>query len=141
MNKKPLIGIIGFSDGDPEVHEQLKDIVQAQVDVIESELKKDGRIDVIVADCPVASVDAAKEEAEKLRAKGVDGTIFSYVVFSYPNFSAIATKSASTSAPKSPITKAISSIFSEQTFAISSTKRCTIGFPAIGIKGFGVVNV
>ena len=42
---------------------------------------------------------------------------------------------------KSPITKAISSIGSEQTFAISSTKRWTIGLPAIGINGFGVVNV
>ena len=34
MSKKPILGILGFSDGDPEVHEQLKDIVQAQVDAI-----------------------------------------------------------------------------------------------------------
>src|SRR5690606_42090869 len=36
---------------------------------------------------------------------------------------------------------AISSIGWLITLAISSTKRCTIGLPAIGIKGFGVVNV
>ena len=24
MNKKPKIGVIGFSDGEPEVHEELK---------------------------------------------------------------------------------------------------------------------
>ena len=29
MLRKPILGLIGFSDGDPEVHEQLKDIVQA----------------------------------------------------------------------------------------------------------------
>ena len=90
--RKPLLGLIGFSDGDPEVHETLKDIVQAQVDVIESELKKDGTVDVIVADKLVASAEDAKEEAEKLKAKGVDGTIFSYGVFAFPNFSAIAAK-------------------------------------------------
>lgn len=93
MIRKPLLGIIGFSDGDPEVHLQLKDIVQAQVDVIEAELKKDGRVDVIVADKLVSSVQDAKEEAERLAAKGVDGTIFSYGVFAFPNFSAVAAKS------------------------------------------------
>ena len=31
MLRKPIVGIIGFSDGDPEVHEELKDIVQKQV--------------------------------------------------------------------------------------------------------------
>lgn len=90
--RKPLLGLIGFSDGDPEVHKTLKDIVQAQVDVIETELKKDGRVDVIVADRLAASSEDAKEEAEKLKAKGVDGTIFSYGVFAFPNFSAIAAK-------------------------------------------------
>ena len=34
MEKKPVLGIIGLSDGDQEVHAQLKDIVQAQVDAI-----------------------------------------------------------------------------------------------------------
>lgn len=90
MTKKPVLGLIGFSDGDPAVHEQLKEIVQKQVDVIAEELKKDGRVDVIAADRLVCSVVTAKEEAEKLKAKGVDGTIFSYGVFAFPNFSAIA---------------------------------------------------
>jgi len=90
MIRKPLLGLIGFSDGDPDVHEQLKDVVQKQVDVIAEELRKDGRVDVIVADRLVNSVITAKEEAEKLKSKGVDGTIFSYGVFAFPNFSAIA---------------------------------------------------
>ena len=32
-------------------------------------------------------------------------------------------------------------MFSPATFAISSTNLCTIGFPAIGINGFGTVSV
>jgi L-fucose isomerase len=92
MNRKPLLGLIGLSDGDPEVHEQLKDIVQAQVDVIAAELRREGSIDVVVADRLVASAASAKEEAEKLKNKGVDGTILSYGVFAFPNFSAIAAR-------------------------------------------------
>ena len=92
MQRKPLLGIIGFSDGDPEVHEQLKAIVQEQVDVIVSELKKSKMVDVIAADQLVNSVETAKEEAEKLKSKGVDGTIFSYGVFAFPNFSAVAAR-------------------------------------------------
>ena len=90
MARKPVLGLIGFSDGDPEVHEQLKEIVQAQVDVIEAELRKEGTVDVVVAEHLVNSVQSAKEEAEKLKAKGVDGTVFSYGVFAFPNFSAVA---------------------------------------------------
>lgn len=92
MKRKPVLGLIGFSDGDPEVHEQLKDIVQKQVDVIEEELKKSGAVDVITADRLVNSVESAKEEAEKLKSRGVDGTIFSYGVFAFPNFSVVAAK-------------------------------------------------
>jgi L-fucose isomerase len=92
MSNKPVLGLIGFSDGDPDVHEQLKDIVQKQVDVIATALKEDGRVNVIVADQLVASAFSAKEEAEKLKGKGVDATIFSYGVFAFPNFSAIAAK-------------------------------------------------
>lgn len=92
MDGKPLLGLIGFSDGETEVHEQLKDIVQKQVDIIAEELKKDGRVDVLAADGLVHSVKSAKEQAEKLKCKGVDGTIFSYGVFAFPNFSAIAAK-------------------------------------------------
>ena len=59
---KPILGLIGFSDGDPEVHEQLKDIVQAQLDAIEAALKQDGSVEVVVADGLVASVKDAKSK-------------------------------------------------------------------------------
>jgi len=34
LTDKAKIGILGFSDGEPEVHEQLKDFVQAQLETI-----------------------------------------------------------------------------------------------------------
>jgi L-fucose isomerase len=92
MLRKPRIGVLGFSDGEPEVHEELKDFVQAQMDAIVAALSATGEVEVIPGDRLVNSVETAKEEAMKLVAKGVDGTIFSYGVFSFPNFSAIAAK-------------------------------------------------
>ena len=92
MLRKPIVGIIGFSDGDPEVHEELKDIVQKQVDDIEEALRGSGQVEVIVADKLVASERDAKEQAELLRSRGVDITVFSYGVFAFPNFSAIAAR-------------------------------------------------
>ena len=50
-------------------------------------------------------------------------------------------KFISTSCPKSPIINAISSIFSSQTFTMSSTNLCTIDLPTKDMRGLGVVKV
>ena len=92
MNRKPRIGILGFSDGEPDVHEQLKDIVQAQLDAIINELDKTGQIELFPGERLINSAKIAKEESIKLLSRDVDGVIFSYGVFSFPNFSAIAAK-------------------------------------------------
>lgn len=69
MQNKPLIGIVGLSDGDPEVHAQLKDIVKAQVDAIVENLRASGQVDVIEAKELVCSVKTAKEQAEYLKTR------------------------------------------------------------------------
>ena len=92
MATRPRIGVLGFSDGEPEVHEQLKGFVQNQVDALVNALKATGQVDVIGGERLGNSVRAAKEESLKMVGKGVDGTLFSYGVFSFPNFSAIAAK-------------------------------------------------
>jgi L-fucose isomerase len=92
MIRKPRLGILGFSDGEPEVHEQLKGFVQKTLDGIAEALEKSGEVEVIKGDRLVNSVALAKEESLKMVGRGVDGTIFSYGVFSFPNFSAIAAK-------------------------------------------------
>jgi L-fucose isomerase len=88
--RKPRIGVLGFSDGEPEVHEQLKGFVQKQMDAIVSALVKSGEVEVVTGDELIASSRAAKEESLKMVGRGVDGVIFSYGVFAFPNFSAIA---------------------------------------------------
>lgn len=93
MNAIPKIGIIGFSDGEPEVHEDLKSIVQAQVTAIVNALKKNGTVGIVEASELVASVSAAKDMANEMLKDDVDGVIFSFGVFSFPNFSAIAAES------------------------------------------------
>jgi L-fucose isomerase len=90
MIRKPKIGVLGFSDGDPEVHEQLKDIVQAQMDAIVDALRESGQVEVVTGRALICSEKNAKAEAEYLACQGVDGTVFSYGVFAFPNFSAIA---------------------------------------------------
>jgi L-fucose isomerase len=92
MIRKPRLGILGFSDGEPEVHEQLKGFVQATLDGIANALQKSGEVEVVTGDRLVNSVELAKEESLKMVSEDVDGTIFSYGVFSFPNFSAIAAK-------------------------------------------------
>ena len=89
---KPKIAVLGFSDGEPEVSEQLKDIVQAQVDSIVNALERSGEVEVIRGTRLINSPESAKNEALRTIAEDVDGTIFSYGVFSFPNFSAIAAK-------------------------------------------------
>lgn len=95
MRDKPKIGIIGFSDGEPAVHEQLKDIVKKQVDETAKEMRSLGQIDIVEASELVCSVETAKRMALEMVKHDVDGIIFSYGVFSFPNFSVIATQFAS----------------------------------------------
>ena len=90
--RKPKIGVLGFSDGEPAVHEQLKGFVQKQIDVIVQALERNGEIDIVKGQKLINSVKTAKEESLKMVAQNVDGTIFSYGVFSFPNFSVIAAK-------------------------------------------------
>ena len=51
-----------------------------------------GEVELVLGERIVNSVEVAKEEAQKMVAQNVDGMIFSYGVFAFPNFSAIAAK-------------------------------------------------
>ena len=89
MSTKPKIGIIGYSDGEPEVHEELKGFVQSQVTAIKDALNCDGRVDIIEASSLVFSVATARDMALEMVKEDVDGVIFSYGVFSFPNFTVV----------------------------------------------------
>lgn len=89
MPTKPKIGIIGYSDGEPEVHDELKGFVQSQVDAIKDALIQDDRVDIIEASSLVYSVSTARNMALEMVKEDVDGVIFSYGVFSFPNFTVV----------------------------------------------------
>ena len=80
---KPVLGILGFSDGDPAAHKMLKPVVQDQIDAIVNALKADGRVEVVVAEDIVHSDKTAKAYAEGLKEKGVDATVFAYGCFAF----------------------------------------------------------
>src|SRR3972149_4243040 len=69
MGRKPIIGVLGFSDGEPEVHEQLKGFVQNQVDALVNALLATAKVEVVVGDRLINSVVTAKEEALKMVSK------------------------------------------------------------------------
>ncbi len=92
MTDKAKIGILGFSDGEPEVHQQLKGFVRAQLNAITRALKDSGQVEVIEGDTLINSVASAKKQALNLTSEDIDGVVFSYGVFSFPNFSAVAAK-------------------------------------------------
>jgi len=94
MSDRPKIGVIGFSDGEQAVHEELKGIVQKQIDSIVSEIRSLDVIEIVVASELVNSIAAAKKMAQEMITQGVDGVIFSYGVFSFPNFSVAAAQFA-----------------------------------------------
>lgn len=104
MLRKPVLGIIGMSDGEDFVHQQSKDFVQEQVDIIVEAVKKDGRVAIVQSDNLITSWASAKTEAESLKNLSpekikeleeqgvtgvtcVDGTILSHGVFAWPAFS------------------------------------------------------
>lgn len=91
--RKAKIGVLGLSDGEPEVHEQLKGFVQKQMDTIVQALQATGEVEVVPGRNLVHSAAAARQESLRLVGENVDGTIFSYGVFAFPNFSAIAAQS------------------------------------------------
>lgn len=94
MTKRIRIGILGFSDGEPRVHEQLKGIVQAQMDAVATALERTGEVEVIRGRQLINSARSARDEAIRLVGRDVHGVIFSYGVFSFPNFSAIAARNS-----------------------------------------------
>ncbi len=90
--RKPKIGVLGFSDGEPEVHEELKGFVQKELDTIVRALDESGQVEIVQGDRLINSVESARAESLKMVGQDVDGTIFSYGVFSFPNFSAVAAR-------------------------------------------------
>jgi L-fucose isomerase len=84
------LGLLSFSDGRERVHKDLEERIHQVASEIKSALERTGEIEVIPAEKIITSSELAKEEAQKMACKGIDGTLFNLSVFAFPNFPVIA---------------------------------------------------
>jgi len=88
--RKAKIGILTFSDGRKFVHEELKSMNQRFLDRVVSTLEGTGEVEVVTGDQIIWTPLLAKQQAQKMRAQDVDGTIFNFSIWSFPHLAAIA---------------------------------------------------
>lgn len=83
-----------MSDGRPYLHDLQLDMNMRYQREIRERLEETGLVEVVEGDQPVNSNQAAKEQAGKLKAAGVEMTIFNYAIWCYPQYTAVATNFA-----------------------------------------------
>ncbi len=93
MNKIK-VGIMTFSDGRPNVNEELLEINKKFQSSIAKELESTGEIEIIESEDIISKPSLAKKEALRLRNLGTELTIFNYAVWAFPHFSVMASKFA-----------------------------------------------
>jgi L-fucose/D-arabinose isomerase len=84
------IGLLSFSDGRERVHQGLVEIIDRVALEMRNTLEKTGEVEIVPGECIIHSAEEAKDEARRLAAAGVEGTIFNIPVFAFPNFPVIA---------------------------------------------------
>jgi len=87
---KPKIGILTFSDGREYAHNALLEMNQRFLDRVVSEIKRTGEVELVVGDEIINTPSKAREEAKKIVARDVDGTIFNFSIWCFPHLAVIA---------------------------------------------------
>lgn len=88
--KKIKVGILTFSDGREYIHRDLLPVNQAYQKELTQALQQTGRVEVVAGREIIGSNAAAREEAQYLKASGVELTIFNYAIWCYPQYTAVA---------------------------------------------------
>lgn len=91
---KIKVGIMTFSDGRPNVNEELLEINKRFQSSISKKLESTGEIEMVESKEIISKPSLAKKEALRLRNLGAKLTIFNYAVWAFPHFSVIASKFA-----------------------------------------------
>jgi len=86
---KPRIGILTFSDGREEVHKAMLPKNKALLEKVVKTLEAND-VEVVLGDEIIWNQKQAYEQALKMKAENVDGTIMNYSIWCFPHFSAIA---------------------------------------------------
>ncbi len=92
--KKIKVGILTFSDGREYIHRDLLPVNQTYQKELTHALQQTGRVEVVAGREIIGSNAAAREEAQYLKASGVELTIFNYAIWCYPQYTAVATNFA-----------------------------------------------
>jgi len=87
---KIKIGILAFSDGREYVHKQLKSINQRFLKMTADVLRNTGEIEPVIGEEIIWTPQPAKAQAKKILDQNIDGTIFNFLTWSFPNFAIIA---------------------------------------------------
>lgn len=88
--KKPKIGLITFSDGRPRVHKIFLPVIKQRTKEVREMFDQIGDVDLMVADRIVTDSRIAVAESKKMAAHDVDGTVFSFPSWSFPNYPILA---------------------------------------------------
>ncbi|MCC8180941.1 MAG: L-fucose/L-arabinose isomerase family protein [Planctomycetes bacterium] len=92
--KKFKVGLLTISDGRIYIHNDQYEMNMAYQKAIAARLESTGLVEVVAGPAPINSNDMAKREAMKLRDAGVELTIFNYAIWTYPQYTAVATNFA-----------------------------------------------
>jgi len=84
------IGLITFSDGRPRVHQALLPTIEQSIKEVCEMLSGVEGLKLVVGDRVVTSAKIAVEESKKMVARDVDGTVFNFPVWNFPNYVSIA---------------------------------------------------
>ena len=84
------LGLISFSDGRLRVHEGLAPDIQNHEIKIKNILEATGEVEIFLADSIVHSPETARQQAQQMAARDLDGVILNIAVFAFPNFVVLA---------------------------------------------------
>jgi len=90
MPKKRKLGVLTFSDGRKAVHEELLEVNKKFLNQLIKSLEATGEVDLVPGQKIIYRAEEAKEEAERLKAAQVDGTILNFSIWSFPHLPVIA---------------------------------------------------
>ena len=79
-----------MSDGRYYLHDEYKELNMQYQSEIAQRLERTGEYEVIQGSVPIHTNEEAKTEAMRLQREGVEATIFNYVIWCYPQFTAVA---------------------------------------------------
>lgn len=88
----PKVGLLTFSDGREEAHNELLSLNQRFINRVAETLRATGEVELVLGERIIHTAREAVEEARRLVALGVDGTIFNFSIWVFPHLAVMAAR-------------------------------------------------